>query len=117
MKLRMLAPAIAVSAVTLVGSTLTFGGTAVAATKPDCSRGMSNVAAKETVKLRTSPKTNATAVGQWNKGKKGFLCHDGYKFKGQTYKKCGKTSNKWVYAMPYGTHKKGYVPVTCTNWS
>ncbi|MFJ2768186.1 hypothetical protein [Streptomyces sp. NPDC087300] len=117
MKFRLLAPAVAFSAVALVGTTLATGGTAVAATKPDCSRGITNVPAKETVKLRTHAKTSATAVGQWNKGKKGFLCHDGAFFKGGSYNLCGKKSNKWLYAMPYSSNKKGYVPAACIKWS
>ncbi|MEU7583031.1 hypothetical protein AB0B50_36280 [Streptomyces sp. NPDC041068] len=125
MKLRLLGPAVA--AVALVGTTLTAGVAAAdapsaaplaaaAAKKPDCTRGLTNVPAKETVKLRTHPKLNATAVGQWNKKKKGFVCHDGKSFKGQKYTLCGKTSTEWLYGIPYGSNRQGYVPRACIDW-
>ncbi|MGV9882280.1 hypothetical protein [Streptomyces sp. NPDC003006] len=115
MKLRLLASALAVSAIALSGTALT-AGTAAAATKPDCSRGLTNVPAKETVKVRTTAKVNGTAVGQLNKGRKAFLCNDGKSFTGQSYKLCGKSSNKWLYVMPNDNNIKGYVPATCINW-
>ncbi len=115
MKLRLLASAVAVSAVALSGTVLTTG-TAAAATRPDCSRGLTNVPAKETVKVRTTPKVNGHAVGQLNKGRKAFLCNDGQSFSGQSYRLCGKSSNKWLYVMPNDYNIKGYVPATCINW-
>ncbi|MGW2230766.1 hypothetical protein [Streptomyces formicae] len=117
MKFRLLAPAVAFSAVALVGTTLATGGTAVAAAKPDCSRGITNVPAKETVKVRTHTKLSATAVGQWNKGKKGYLCNDGKFYTGQKYKLCGKTSTKWLYGGPYSSNKRGWIPAACLKWS
>ncbi|MEV0125177.1 hypothetical protein AB0I16_27195 [Streptomyces sp. NPDC050703] len=109
------AGAVAVSALALVGTTVT-AGTAVAAMKPDCSRGLTNVPAKETVKIRKSAKLNATAVGQINKGRKAFLCNDGKSFTGQKYTLCGKTSTQWLYVDPYNGNYKGYVPRACMKW-
>ncbi|CAM5312582.1 hypothetical protein SALBM135S_06102 [Streptomyces alboniger] len=51
--------------------------------KPDCSAGLTNVPAKETVKVRKTTKLSGTAVGQVNKGRKAFICNDGKSFKGQ----------------------------------
>ncbi|MFF3640643.1 hypothetical protein [Streptomyces sp. NPDC002564] len=117
MKFRLLAPAVAFSAVALVGGTVATGGTAVAASKPDCSRQITNVPAKETVKVRTHTKVNATALGQWNKGKKGSLCNDGHFYTGQKYKLCGKTSTKWLYGSQFGASKRGWIPAACIKWS
>ncbi|MET9549825.1 MULTISPECIES: hypothetical protein [unclassified Streptomyces] len=114
MKLRLLASAVAVSAIALSGTVLTTGTAAAAG--PDCSRGLTNVPAKETVKVRTTAKVNGYAVGQLNKGRKAFLCNDGHAFTGQSYRLCGKSSNKWLYVMPNDYNIKGYVPATCMDW-
>ncbi|MET8686007.1 hypothetical protein ABZV77_17475 [Streptomyces sp. NPDC004732] len=116
MKFRVLAPAVAFSALALVGTTVATSGTAVAASNKDCSRVITNVPAKETVKIRTHAKTGATAVGQWNKKKKGGLCNDGKSFKGGSYNLCGKKSNKWLYGGPYSSNKRGWVPAACIKW-
>ncbi|MGW5732746.1 hypothetical protein [Streptomyces sp. NPDC055261] len=122
MKFKLLGPAVAAAA--LVGTTLT-GGAAVAQTPaapvsaaaaPSCLNGLTNVPAKETVKVRTHAKLSATARGQWNKGKKGFLCNDGKSITGQKYTLCGKTSTKWQYGITNGTNVKGYVPEACLKW-
>lgn len=122
MKFKLLGPAVAAAA--LVGTTLT-GGIAVAQTPsaplaaaaaPSCLNGLTNVPAKETVKVRKTATVNGTAVGQWNKGKKGFVCNDGKSIKGQKYTLCGKTSTEWLYGITNGTNVKGYVPRACINW-
>jgi uncharacterized protein YgiM (DUF1202 family) len=122
MRFKLLAPAVATAA--LVGTTLT-GGIAVAQTPsapvsataaPNCGNGLTNVPAKESVKIRTSPKLSATAVGLWAKGQKGFICNDGKSFKGQKYTLCGKTSTEWLYGITNSTNKKGYVPRACIKW-
>ncbi|APY86208.1 hypothetical protein DCW30_00125 [Streptomyces alfalfae] len=109
------AGAVAVSALALVGTTVTAGA-AAAATKPDCSRGLTNVPAKETVKVRKTAKVSGTAVGQINKGRKAFLCNDGKSFKGQTYTLCGKKSSEWLYVDPNNGRFRGYVPRACMKW-
>ncbi|KUN08299.1 hypothetical protein AQI95_07875 [Streptomyces yokosukanensis] len=116
MKLKSLGTALTTAA--LIGTALTgvvaTAGTAAAANPPqDCSRSIVNVPAKETVNVRTSPKTTATAIGIWGKGKKGGLCNDGKAYKGGSYKACGKTSNMWLYG---GDKKTGWVPATCIKW-
>ncbi|QEU91626.1 hypothetical protein [Streptomyces kanamyceticus] len=116
MKFRLMAPAVAFSALALVGTTVATSGTAVAASKPDCSRQIVNVPAKETVKVRASKKLGATAYSQWNKGKKGSLCNDGHFYKGQKYKLCGKTSTQWLYGSQFGA-KRGWIPAACIKWS
>ncbi|MEU6822036.1 hypothetical protein ABZ921_15505 [Streptomyces atriruber] len=116
MKFRVLAPAVAFSALALVGTTVATTGTAVAASKPDCSRQIVNVPAKEAVKVRTHAKVGATGVSQWNKGKKGSLCNDGHFYTGQKYKLCGKTSTKWLYGSEFNK-KRGWVPAACIKWS
>ncbi|MEV6937530.1 hypothetical protein AB0N19_24590 [Streptomyces sp. NPDC051132] len=70
MKLKSLGTALTTAA--LVGTALTgsvaVAGTASAASLPrDCSKAIINVKAKETVNVRTSPKTTATAVGIWGR--------------------------------------------------
>ncbi|MGA4839425.1 hypothetical protein [Streptomyces sp. G45] len=120
MKFRLLGPALATAAVaatTLVGGVaVAQTPTAVAAAKPNCDSSIVNVPAKESVKIRTSPKLSATAVGLWAKGKKGALCSDGKSFKGQKYKLCGKTSDRWLYGGPFSSRKEGYVPAACIKW-
>ncbi|MFI9242418.1 hypothetical protein ACIGXF_07480 [Streptomyces sp. NPDC053086] len=116
MKLKSLGTALTTAA--LIGTALTgavaTAGTASAASLPhDCSKAIVNVKAKETVNVRTSPKTTATAVGIWGKGKKGAVCNDGKAYKGGSYKACGKSSNLWYYG---GDKKTGWVPKTCINW-
>ncbi|MEU3859080.1 hypothetical protein AB0F03_17175 [Streptomyces sp. NPDC028722] len=116
MKLKSLGTAL--TTVALIGTALTgavaTAGTAAAATLPrDCSKAIVNVKAKETVNVRTSPKTTATAVGIWGKGKKGGVCNDGKAYKGGSYTACGKKSNLWYYG---GDKKDGWVPKTCINW-
>ncbi|MEU5959496.1 hypothetical protein [Streptomyces sp. NPDC047525] len=122
MKFKLLGPAVAAAA--LVGTTLT-GGIAVAQTPsaplaaaaaPSCGNGLTNVPAKETVKVRKTAKLNGTAVGQWNKGKKGFVCNDGKSITGQKYTLCGKTSTEWLYGITNDTNVKGYVPRACIKW-
>ncbi|MDH6217525.1 hypothetical protein [Streptomyces pseudovenezuelae] len=121
MKLKALGTAAA--AVALVGTTLT-GGVAVAQTtaRPaavsaaalptDCSKVLSPIKPKESVNIRTSPKTSATAIGVWPKGKGGAICNDGKSYKGGSYTACGKTSDQWYYGG-YGS-KTGWVTKTCT---
>ncbi|MEV6809749.1 hypothetical protein ACH4NF_23840 [Streptomyces sp. NPDC017248] len=116
MKLKSLGTALTTAA--LVGTALTgsvaVAGTASAASLPrDCSKAIINVKAKETVNVRTSPKTTATAVGIWGKGAKGEVCNDGKASKGGSYTACGKKSNLWYYG---GDKKTGWVPKTCINW-
>jgi hypothetical protein len=113
LKLKSLGTALATAA--LIGTALTgtvaTAGTAAAATLPtDCSKALVNVKPKETVNVRTSPKTSATAVGIWAKGAKGAVCNDGKSYKGGSYTACGKTSNQWLYG---GDTKNGWVPKTC----
>ncbi|CAM5310977.1 hypothetical protein SALBM135S_07034 [Streptomyces alboniger] len=109
------AGAVAVSALAL-GTTALTAGTASAAMKPDCSAGLTNVPAKETVKVRKTTKLSGTAVGQVNKGRKAFICNDGKSFKGQSYNLCGKRSSEWLYVDPYDGNFKGYVPRACMKW-
>jgi hypothetical protein len=116
MKFRLLAPAVAFSALALVGTTVATSGTAVAASKPDCSRVIANVPAKEAVKVRTHKKVGATGVSQWNKNKKGTLCNDGKFYSGEKYRLCGKTSTKWLYGSEFGK-KRGWIPAACIKWS
>ncbi|MFB7505939.1 hypothetical protein [Streptomyces broussonetiae] len=118
MKLKSLGSAL--TTVALVGTALTgvvaTAGTAAAANPPQnrC-KPIVNVPAKETVNVRTSPRTTATAVGIWARGKKGAPCDDGKACKGGSYKACGKsTSNTWLYG---GDKKTGWVPATCIKWS
>ncbi|MEV6756331.1 hypothetical protein [Streptomyces sp. NPDC051214] len=121
MRFTLLAPAVAAAA--LVGTTLA-GGVAVAQTPtapvaaaaPSCGNGLTNVPAKESVKIRSTPKLNGTAVGLWAKGQKGFICNDGKSIKGQKYTLCGKTSTEWLYGITNSTNKKGYVPRACMKW-
>ncbi|WP_369364976.1 hypothetical protein AB5L52_17785 [Streptomyces sp. CG4] len=121
MKLKSLGSALTTAA--LVGTALTgvvatagtaTAGTAAAANPPqDCSRYIINVPAKETVNVRTAPRTSATAIGIWAKGKKGALCNTGKAYKGGSYKACGKTSTMWLYG---GDKSTGWVPATCISW-
>jgi hypothetical protein len=116
LKSRFLGSALTTAA--LVGAALTGtvagAGAASAASLPrDCSKAIVNVKAKETVNVRTSPKTSATAVGIWGKGRTGALCNDGKAYKGGSYTACGKKSNLWLYG---GDKKTGWVPKTCINW-
>ncbi|MBL1105638.1 hypothetical protein JK361_13755 [Streptomyces sp. 5-8] len=116
MKLKYLGTALGTAALigTALTGTIATAGTASAASLPrDCSKAIVNVKAKETVNVRTSPKTSATAVGIWGKGKKGTVCNDGKAYKGGSYKACGKKSNLWYYG---GDKKTGWVPKTCINW-
>ncbi|GGW34836.1 hypothetical protein [Streptomyces caelestis] len=106
------ATAAALFATALTG-TVAAAGTAAAAPPKDCSKAIVNVKAKETVKVRTSPKTSATALGIWGKGKRGGICNDGKAYKGGSYTACGKKSNMWYYG---GDKVNGWVPKTCINW-
>ncbi|MFD8230706.1 hypothetical protein ACFV20_02210 [Streptomyces sp. NPDC059696] len=106
------ASALALFATALTG-TVAAAGTAAAAPPKDCSKAIVNVKAKETVNVRSAPKTSATALGIWGKGKKGGICNDGKSFKGGSYTACGKTSNQWYYG---GDKVNGWVPKTCINW-
>ncbi|KPI16634.1 hypothetical protein OK074_8367 [Actinobacteria bacterium OK074] len=115
MKLKSLGTALATAA--LLGATVTgvvaTAGTAAAATLPkDCSKTLYPVKPKKTVNVRTSPKTTATAIGIWAKGKGGAICNDGKSYKGGSYTACGKTSNQWYYG---GDTKTGWVPKTCVT--
>ncbi|MFH8295204.1 hypothetical protein [Streptomyces sp. NPDC018059] len=121
MRLKTLAPAIA--SATLAATVFT-GGVAVAQTPSapvaataahDCGNGFSNVPAKESVKIRSTAKLNGTALGLWAKGGRGDLCDMAKKWTGQSYRLCGKSSNKWYYGVYRGI--RGYVPVTCMNFS
>ncbi|GHE89217.1 hypothetical protein GCM10018785_65500 [Streptomyces longispororuber] len=118
MKSRLLGPALATAAIaaTTLGVAAVEAPSAAAAAKPNCHSAIINVPAKETVKIRTSPRTSATAIGVWGKGKKGALCSDGKSFKGGSYKACGKKSNLWLYGGPNSSSKEGYVPRTCIKW-
>jgi len=113
MKLKSLGTALTTAA--LIGTALSAtAGTAYAANPPqDCSKAIINIKAKETVNVRKSPKTSATALGIWGKGKKGGVCNDGKAYKGGSYTACGKTSNMWYYG---GDTVDGWVPKTCINW-
>ncbi|MFJ6569901.1 hypothetical protein ACIQNU_21010 [Streptomyces sp. NPDC091292] len=120
MKLKLAASAIAT--VALVGTALT-GGVAVAATPTaapaaaaahNCGNNISNVTAKENVKIRTTKKVNGTALGLWLKAGRGDLCDDGKATVGEKYTLCGKTSDKWYWGYHRGV--EGYVPATCINW-
>lgn len=122
MKFKSLAPAVAAAA--LVGTTLT-GGVAVAQTPsaplaaaaaPYCGNNISNVPAKESVKIRTTTKVGATALGLWAKGQKGTICNGGDPIKGDKYTLCGKTSTEWLYGYTNSTNVKGYVPRACMKW-
>ncbi|MEU4999539.1 hypothetical protein [Streptomyces sp. NPDC021622] len=123
MKLRLLGPAIVTTA--LVGTALT-GGVAVAQTHstliakaaaaPSCLSGITYVKALQTMNVRKSASTSGTAVGTWDKGKRGYVCNDGKPITGKWYTKCGKTSNKWLYVRPYDKNIEGYVPQYCTDW-
>ena len=104
------ASAIALLATALTGTVAT-AGTAVAATKPDCSSALTNVKPKATVNLRSQPKTSSTALGTWGKG---GICFGGSKpVTGGSYTACGKTSNKWYFGGPNSTSVEGWVPATC----
>jgi hypothetical protein len=113
LKLKSLGTALTTAA--LIGTALTgAAGTASAATQPDCSSSLVNIKPKESVKMRTSPKTSATALGVWGKGKKGGVCFGDRKpATGGSYTACGKTSNKWYYGGPNSTSVEGWVPATC----
>ncbi|MER6549287.1 hypothetical protein [Streptomyces sp. NPDC001250] len=121
MKLKSLGSTLTTAA--LVGTALTgvvatagtaTAGTAAAANPPqDCSSVIINVPAKETVNVRTAPRTSATAIGIWAKNKKGALCNTGKAYKGGSYKACGKTSTMWLYG---GDKSTGWVPATCISW-
>ncbi|MFF2846844.1 hypothetical protein ACFVT5_10980 [Streptomyces sp. NPDC058001] len=120
MKLKLAATTIAT--VALVGTALT-GGVAVAATPTaapavaaahDCGNGITNVTAKESVKIRTTKKVNGTAVGLWLKGGRGDLCDNAKATVGEKYTLCGKTSDKWYWGDSRGV--QGYVPAACINW-
>lgn len=122
MKFKLLGPAVAAAA--LMGATLT-SGVAVAQTSsapvaamaaPSCGNGLTNVPAKESVKIRSTPKVNGSALGLWAKGQKGFICNDGKSIKGEKYTLCGKTSTEWLYGITNSTNVKGYVPRACMNW-
>ncbi|MFD5158427.1 hypothetical protein ACFWMJ_10200 [Streptomyces hawaiiensis] len=107
------ATAIALFATALTGAVAT-AGTAAAATKPDCSSSLVNVKPKQTVNLRSSPKTSSTALGTWGKGQKGGVCFDDRKpTTGGSYTACGKTSNKWYFGGPNSSSVEGWVPATC----
>jgi hypothetical protein len=108
----------ALTTAALIGTALTgavaTAGTASAVTKPDCSSALTNVKPKETVNLRSAPKTSAKALGVWGKGKKGAICtSNGKPVKGGSYKACGKKSDKWFYGGPNSTSVEGWVPATC----
>ena len=117
MKLKSLGTALTTAA--LIGTAITgavaTAGTAAAAPTPDCSSVLTNTKPKETVNIRSAPKTSATALGTWGKGKKGSICTtDGKPVKGGTYTACGKKSNGWFYGGPYGSDvSSGWVPATC----
>ncbi|AZM55703.1 hypothetical protein DMA15_26525 [Streptomyces sp. WAC 01529] len=122
MRFKLLGPAVTSAA--LVATAFT-GGVAVAespsapktaaAAAHDCGNGFSNVPAKESVKIRSTPRVNGTALGLWPKGKRGDLCDMAKKWSGDSYRLCGKSSNKWYYGV-YG-NTRGFVPVTCINFS
>jgi hypothetical protein len=116
LKLNSLGTALTTAA--LIGTALTgavaTAGTAAAATKPDCSSSLINVKPKETVNIRSAPKTSAKALGTWGKGKKGGVCFGDRKpVTGGSYKACGKKSNKWYFGGPNSTNVEGWVPATC----
>lgn len=122
MNFKLLAPAVA--AVALAGTTLTSGVAVAqtpsapvsAAAAPYCGNGLTNVPAKESVKIRTTPKVRGTALGVWGKGQKGFICNDGKSIRGEKYTLCGKTSTEWLYGINNNTNVKGYVPRACMKW-
>ncbi|MFE0100804.1 hypothetical protein [Streptomyces sp. NPDC059009] len=122
MRLRLLGPAVAAAA--LVGTTLTAGvasadapaSPVAKAAKPSCNDHFINVPAKQSVKIRKSPKVGSTALGLWPKGKKGDICNPFKPTKGQKYNLCGKKSDKWYYGGPYGKGRPaGWVPAACLN--
>ncbi|MFJ5099865.1 hypothetical protein [Streptomyces sp. NPDC088554] len=82
----------------------------------DCSKAIVGVKAKESVKIRKTRSTSATALGLWVKGGKGGLCNDGKATTGATYTLCGKTSNKWYWGGPNSSDIDGWIPSTCVNW-
>lgn len=123
MRFTLLAPAVA--AVALAGTTLTSGvamaqtpsaPVSAAAAAPYCGNGLTNMPAKESVKIRSTPKVKGTALGVWGKGQKGFICNDGKSIKGEKYTLCGKTSTEWLYGINNSTNVKGYVPRACMKW-
>ncbi|MGX2995282.1 hypothetical protein JNUCC64_13465 [Streptomyces sp. JNUCC 64] len=93
------------------GSAETVRSTPVAAAAVDCSSYLSPVKAKETVKIRTAKRLNATALGIWGKGRGGDVCNDGRSQAGESYRLCGKSSNQWYYGRVGSI--KGWVPATC----
>ncbi|SDN04216.1 hypothetical protein SAMN04487981_103358 [Streptomyces sp. cf386] len=112
MKFKSLGTALTTAA--LIGTALTgTAGTASAATA-DCSSSLVNVKPKESVNLRSQPKTSATALGVWGKGKPGGVCFgDRGPTTGGSYTACGKTSNKWYFGGPNSSSVEGWVPATC----
>ncbi|QLE74470.1 hypothetical protein FGW37_25310 [Streptomyces rectiverticillatus] len=113
MNIRKLA-ATAITAATLVGATALTGGVATAdarvAAASSCS--YNTLTALESVKIRTTTKLDATAVGLLPKGKSGRGCDStGTGQSGQSYNLCGKKDNSWVL-LSYAGHE-GWVPTTC----
>ncbi|WP_058042324.1 hypothetical protein [Streptomyces roseifaciens] len=112
MNMRKLA-ATAITAATLAGATALTGGVATAdarAAASSCSYG--TLTAVESVKIRTTTKLNATAVGLLPKGKSGRGCDStGTGQSGQSYNLCGKKDNSWVL-LSYAGHE-GWVPTAC----
>ncbi|WP_327155685.1 hypothetical protein [Streptomyces tubercidicus] len=72
---------------------------------------LDTVKAKETLRIRKSPKTSSPAVALFPKGKMG--CYQG-DVEGQKYKRCGKTYDMWTEVTYRGN--RGYVPQACTSW-
>ncbi|WP_406400388.1 hypothetical protein [Streptomyces uncialis] len=79
-----------------------------------CSKTLGPIKAKESVKFRKSAKLSATALGVWGKGQKGEVCNDGKASRGQSYRLCGKSSDKWYYGRT--DRVTGWVPAACINW-
>ncbi|MFE0022207.1 SH3 domain-containing protein [Amycolatopsis sp. NPDC059021] len=66
--------------------------------------------AAETIKIRTAPKTSATAVGQVNKGSK--VCVYPPAVKGGTYTACKRTDDRW---LKIGTNR--YIVGMCVDFT
>lgn len=72
----------------------------------------SKVKADESVKIRTSASTGATALGVFPKGStSGCLIKSG--ITGGSYKLCGQSAHTWAKISYRGI--KGYVPDTCVE--
>ncbi|GHE09098.1 hypothetical protein [Streptomyces alanosinicus] len=103
---------VAVAAIAIVGIG-TAGAPAVAAPASgvratiDCPASWP-AKAKESVKIRTAPRTSATAVGLFPKGATG--CYIASKLS-EKYTACGRTSTEWEL-ISYGS-KHGWIMHTC----